>query len=345
MSPPTLCYIGWHNQGNLGDDAIREAVQSALHGAEIVDLAMQPRVIATSLASGLHRRVQDSTLVLGGGTCLGRRNWRRVVRLGTALTRGRPGYAIGAGVEDPAFVGLRSYSDRDELARWPRLLGSFRSVSVRGPRSAALLADVGVDAPVVGDPALLLPRVDVEAVEGRIGVNLGFGDDLWGHDGAGVADVMASVCAELDAAGHELVGIPMNEDDRTWLATAFRDVTRPVEIVEARTTPQVIAALASCSVAIVSRLHAAVLAALAGTPTVTLEYQPKCRDFALSIGNGDFLVRTDRVSTGTLLERTETALAERNAISNRTTDAVDHLRGCLTSAYGAARQDLGLGAD
>jgi hypothetical protein len=36
------------------------------------------------------------------------------------------------------------------------------NVPVRGPRSAELLPDTGLDVEVSGDPALVLPRLDVD---------------------------------------------------------------------------------------------------------------------------------------------------------------------------------------
>lgn len=338
----SVCYVGWHNQGNVGDDAIREAAELGLAGAEFIDFPMSPRALVTSLASGLRTRLRDSTLVLGGGTCLGRRNWRRTVRLGQALTGRRPGYAIGVGVEDPAFSGFRSYSSPNELTKRPPILRSFDSVSVRGPRSAEFLADVGFDAKIVGDPALILPRSEVRVVPGRIGINLGFGDDLWGHDGPGLARSISTVCKHFQSHGYEIVGIPMNEEDRTWLDGAFHGLDHNVSYLPASNSTEVIAALASCSVAIVSRLHAAILAAVSGTPTVTLEYQPKCRDFALSISNEEFLIRTDRLSTSRVIERTEVAIDERDEVSKRTTDIVNQFRDLLAGEYAAAAITLGL---
>lgn len=74
-----------------------------------------------------------------------------------ALTKDNGSYAIGVGVEDPVFGGRNSGSGNGELKRWAPILSKFRTVSVRGPRSAELLADIGLDVEVSGDPALLLP--------------------------------------------------------------------------------------------------------------------------------------------------------------------------------------------
>jgi len=51
------------------------------------------------------------------------------------------------------------------------------------------------------------------------------------------------------------------------------------------------------------KLHAGILAAAANVPFVGLEYQPKCRDFAASIGWEDFVIRTDALQPSTLIDR------------------------------------------
>ncbi len=153
---------------------------------------------------------------------------------------------------------------------------------------------------------------------------------------------MAAACNELDALGYEIVGILMNGQDRKWLEWALSGVSGKVTFVNATDSSQVISELACCSVVIVSRLHAAILASISGTPTVALEYQPKCRDFALSIDNATSLIRTDTVSAGQIVEHVIAALDERDFRSQRTLEAVDHLRDRLISAYGEARDALGL---
>jgi polysaccharide pyruvyl transferase WcaK-like protein len=74
--------------------------------------------------------------------------------------------------------------------------------------------------------------------------------------------------------------------------------------------------LASAEVVIAERLHAAVLAAAAGTPFVSLEYRPKLADFARSIEMETFLLRTDEVTGESILGRV-TALETDSAVPER----------------------------
>jgi polysaccharide pyruvyl transferase WcaK-like protein len=338
---PLVAYLGWHGRGNLGDDAIYDAVRSQLPGARFLDLSRLPHEMIRAAATGLNRSLRRGTQVLGGGTLIGRRHWRRLVTRGSALTNGQGSYAIGVGVEDPVFVGRRSGSDNDELKRWIPILSAFHTVSVRGPRSAELLSDVGLEVAVSGDPALVLPRPDVVPEEGLIGVNLGFGDDLWGNDPAMVAEEMSGAVRQLSSQGHRFVGILMHPDDRKWTELALAGVT--ADIVHPADAGAAARELARCSVAVVSRLHAGILAALSETPVISLEYQPKCRDFALSIDDERSLLRTDEVNSAAVVDRVGSALADSSAIRTKTHTAVAHLRQRLHAEYATLGHQLGLG--
>ena len=100
--------------------------------------------------------------------------------------------------------------------------------------------------------------------------------------------------------------------------------------------------LARCNVAIVSRLHAGILASLSETPVISLEYQPKCRDFALSIDDERSLIRTDKVSSTAVVDRVGEALADSAQIRAKTRAAVAGLRERLHAQYTILGRQLGL---
>ena len=61
-------------------------------------------------------------------------------------------------------------------------------------------------------------------------------------------------------------------------------------------------AIAECRVFVGVKLHAVVFASALGVPSLSIEYQPKCRDFQQSIGREDFTVRTDQLKIADALE-------------------------------------------
>ncbi|WP_445169033.1 polysaccharide pyruvyl transferase family protein [Mycolicibacterium sp. Dal123E01] len=337
---PVVGYLGWHGRGNLGDDAIYDAVRSQVPAARFLDMPRWPAEVIASVATGLDRKLRRSTQVVGGGTFIGRRPWRKWITRGMRLNPNSGNYAIGAGVEDPAFVGHKSGSEKGELKHWLPILSEFTTVSVRGPRSAELLSDIGFSVEVSGDPALILPRPDVVAEDGLIGVNIGFGDDLWGHDPAALVDEMSKAVSHLSAQGHRFVGVLMNRDDRRWTEQALSNVA--AEIVHPADANAAASELARCSVVIASRLHAGILAALSETPTIVLEYQPKCRDFALSIDDERSLIRTDEVTGAAVIDRVGSTLADSAAIRTKTHAIVTGFRQRLKAEYATLAHELGL---
>src|SRR5258706_13409858 len=105
-------------------------------------------------------------LILGGGTLIGRWDWSARFSALCELFPDADRWTIGAGVEDPDSLAVGSHDLwKRDLQCFSSVANSFLRISVRGPRSQATLAAIGIDVPWVGDPALLLqpvaPTVDV----------------------------------------------------------------------------------------------------------------------------------------------------------------------------------------
>ncbi len=333
--------LGWHRRGNLGDDAIYDAVRLQLPQGTFLDLPRLPYEVVRAATTGLNRSLRRGVQVMGGGTLVGDPVLQALGQSGR-----------GAHPEQWKLYDRRRRrrpnvhpTQRPLRQRRAEALGTntFRVSDGVGPRSAELLAEVGLNVEVSGDPALLPPRPDVVTEDGLIGLNLGFGDDdLWGQGPAMVAQELSSAVRHLSAQGHRFIGILMNRDDKRWTELALNGVAADIVV-----PPDACAAareLARCSVAIVSRLHAGILAAVSGTPVVSL-ILPKCRDFALSIDDERSLIRTDKLSSTSVVDGVGFALAESSQIRNKTQAAVAKLRHRLQVEYGAVRKQLGLNGD
>jgi polysaccharide pyruvyl transferase WcaK-like protein len=132
----------------------------------------------------------------------------------------------------------------------------------------------------------------------------------------------------------------MNRADRRWTERALTGIT--ADIVHPADANAAARQLARCSLAIVSRLHAGILAALSGTPVISLEYQPKCRDFALSINDERSLLRTDTLTSTTVIDHVHSTLADAPHIRTTTHNAVTQLRQQLTNEYAGVAHHIGL---
>jgi len=344
-----LLYLGWVGKGNLGDEALAQAVVGSLGvpTTAVSPLRAEWGARAARLAStGAHRH-----LMLGGGTTIGRLPWRRALRLHSLTTaRAHPWLMLGAGVEDPRFAGRNSGSEQDELRRWLPLLRHFDAVTVRGPRSAQLLGDLGVEPLVVGDPALLLrpPPGDVGRAPGDpelVGVNVGFGDDLWGHNQGRVEQELAALVAWLVSTGRRVRLLEVNPEDRpavqrvrsAALSRCGGPAHAAVELCAPATVADYLRLAGECTLVVGERLHSVVLAAAAGTPVISLEYQPKCRDFMESLHAGERCLRVDQLRPGELVHLVGGVLDDAPALAQADQDAVDALRSALATALDRLR--------
>jgi polysaccharide pyruvyl transferase WcaK-like protein len=328
---PVVAYLGWAGRGNMGDDAILRAMEQAVPGATFTCLPLYPAETARFLvAPAGARRVRHGLFLLGGGTVIGRSSWRMHVHVGLGLVRTRPALMVGAGVEDPDFQGRHSCSGPGELQRWTGILRAFESVTVRGPRSAELLADVGVDARVVGDPALLLePKAGASPPEpGVIGVNLGYGDDIWGHDQVAVIRAVAGAVSQAIADGYSVRFLVANPEDlvHSQACAAFAGLGREPDIRITVDPEEFLTEVSQCQAFIGQRLHAVVLATAAAVPSVMLEYQPKCLDFMRSVGRAEWSVRTDALQPAVLAGMVGELASKRSEHAAEITREVARLR-------------------
>ena len=60
--------------------------------------------------------------------------------------------------------------------------------------------------------------------------------------------------------------------------------------------------IASCYILIGEKLHSIVFSAAAHTPFIAIEYRPKCRDFAETMGFGKYIIRTDEITSKRVME-------------------------------------------
>ncbi len=346
---PRAAYVGWVGEGNLGDAAMHEAFRLQLPGLRLVPMPNLGRNKALKLL--LRKGVPAEAICLGGGTLIGNGAFRTTLKAMLDRTPvGSPVFMLGPGAEDPAFIGRRHRTDAKELRLWSKVLPRFEELSVRGPRSAEILGDLGFEAAVVGDPALaLVDTVTVPDTEpGLVGLNVGVADDLWGNDNEAVVSTFVELGRRLRASGRPVTLVSTWTGDDAVARTVAGRIGGDVGVTRATAgVGAVIDAIGRCEVIVAEKLHAGVFAAIAGVPTVPVEYQPKVRDFQGSLGRADLCVRTDAIDVGDLEERVldlagsrdDHAAAIRSAVAGLVTIQARHAK-VLRSGLGLTSEVL-----
>ena len=313
--PVGVRYVGWTGHDNLGDEAMLEATRLLMPWADV-----QTSGDPTDL------------LLLGGGTLINRRIYLDWLRDKDSPRSERA--VLGTGVGSPDYWGLT-----EKPEDWVQFLGTCAYVGVRGPRSYDTLRSWGYRGrlEICGDTALMLPRPSdtPEVADGRLVVSpLSSEGELWGGDDRRVLQAFAELIAAAKADGREvwlLACFP--RDDRICLE-AMREAGHPdlPYLAGYRDTTEAMRLLGSASVVVAERLHAAVLAAAAGAPFVGVEYRPKVRDFAASIGQESRVLRSDEVTAEALLSGIRDIERARDGVVQTIGADVDRYRGMLTAA-------------
>ncbi|MCA9438804.1 MAG: polysaccharide pyruvyl transferase family protein, partial [Candidatus Omnitrophica bacterium] len=264
--------------------------------------------------------------LLGGGTLINQSPWL-IDEFASHLDRARLGVVFGTGVGDLAFWG-------NHFDRWRPLLNRCGFVGVRGPHSQSLLMDHEVEkGQVVGDPYLWLKSpVERDPIPKRLCVNIGrTNDSLWGGTDRDLLDFIAAALLQLKGEGWSFYWISVWGKDIDFVQELRQRVDpHSNPILDARDQPlETFSALAGSELFLGEKLHANAMAAVAGTPFVAVEYQPKVRDFAASLGMEDWVVSTAERDGGSLLNQIHSLRAMRDSAQSKMIENRNNLRNRL----------------
>ena len=318
---PGVSYIGWLGRENFGDEIMLRAVQGLLPNARVGYEAPGAKL-----------------LLLGGGTLINRLTYLEALRRHDSPRVERA--VFGTGVADPTYWGITEPTDH-----WLDFLDTCIYVGVRGPRSEALLREWGFqgELEIVGDPGLSIdPAHPVARDEGLVVVSPAFtSGELLGESDEAVFAAMARMVETLRGNGHPVAYLSCYPGDDRFIMEIMRDSGS----VDARYVAAYadhdagIELLASAGVVVAERLHAAVIAAAAGTPFVAIEYRPKVRDFARSVEQEMYVIRSDEIGSERLVEMVGLAGAGETA-KTRLRESVATYRSRQTAAAALLNQIL-----
>jgi len=286
---------GYYGLGNLGDEAILAGLAGALRERGHAPLVLSGDPAATEAEHGLlarHRTrgllgalASADVVVSGGGGLLQDKTSARslsyylwIVRL--ARWFGRPVAVYGQS------FGPLSPAGRARVQRELRGVPLF----LRDQQSLRLAADLGLDASLVGDAALLLerPRPQGGTRRGAEPARSPGGDP---HAGAGPVvlvprggydqynDVLERLAPSLEAAGRSLAVVAFHPEEDRLPAQRVAAAASCAKTLTAATVADAVDLLAGASYVVSARLHGNILAAVAGVGFAGLSYDPKVAGF------------------------------------------------------------------
>lgn len=310
---------GYYGFGNLGDEAILEAICAFLRerGHEPGVLSAAPGETGQRLRVPAFQRMRLDQVIKGirwseavwsgGGGLLQDRTSSRSLAyylgvLDLARWLGRP-YSIVAQSLGPLSAG----GQRRTAAR----LNRARCVVVRDPRSAAIASNLGVPATLGADAALLLPAPPLAPGDALVVVPRGDQHDC----------NLRLVALAREWPGERRL-LHLSRSDLTSSPDLARVVTRSVF---AATLPEAFEALQGAAAVASVRLHGLILAAIAGLPSIGFAYDPKVESFAQEAGIP--LATSSQFDRRPALDQGRLALLKSRALAGLATALDAHARG------------------
>ncbi len=298
---PSARYVGWSGHYNLGDEVMLDAVRGLLDWTDVETTGDPGRL-----------------LILGGGTLINRSSYLKQVS-----DRDTPRIercVLGTGVASPDYWG-----QLEDPTRWARWISSCAYVGVRGPHSLERLRDWGYEgeAEVSGDSALLIDRPDVGRTAGKIVIAPAWTKgELWGGSDEDVVRALAKSVKIWHEEGRDVVAVASSPDDDGVILRISQEIETLLPFVRGYLDSEAaIDAIAGAEAVVGERLHACVLAAAVSTPFVAVEYRPKLRDFAASVGVEHLVVRSDEISAENLVELTRDAISSGTELTDQRVDS------------------------
>jgi len=314
--PPRLAYIGgFFGKKNLGDEALYDASESLFYKCSLLKFPRKRWL--TRIAKVLPN---IHCAVLAGGTIINRlESWRHLADKYFDIFPFS--FVFGTGVAHPSFWSGRPRW-KDTLKEWKPILEKCSYIGVRGPMSAQLLTDIGLEnVQVVGDPVLTFAAEqspeNASYIPDSIGLNIGQANGcLWGSEEHIQAEYvkLASLAAK---AGWCVKWFVVYPPDLAITENAAKHSGTNQEIHKIYCDAgRYLESVRSLSTFVGMKLHAVVLATCAYVPSVMLEYRPKCRDYMQSIGQDAATIRTDKIKAEEIWEIVSALNSARQKVSN-----------------------------
>ena len=306
-----LC--GYYGEHNLGDDALLDALLAQLPPSvtPLVTAFDQAQISRQHGVASVNRRSlravlkalrQCRALVLGGGSLLqDSTSFRSLLYYAALITAARlQGKPVLLWAQ-----GLGPLRRRRSRALVRVLLPLASGITWRDSSSAQLARQLGVAAPHGTDAVWSLPRQHWLGLGGPIVVCWRPTPHLQGEAWKPYLQALEDLAEQTE---REVIWLPFHRDQDQRLFDQLQQqglvgdaLVRRSRVVEAVTPSEAMALFRSASVVLAMRLHALILAALAGSPVSALSYDPKVQACATELGCGCIDLADASADPGALL--------------------------------------------
>ncbi len=292
-------YVGPIGYRNLGDEALLQAARECFDPLPVVTKVGSHR----SLVRQAQDRKRHDIVILGAGSLIG--NHPPFERFREELAKARRGLVFGSGVSRPVLSGKVP----EWLLRWGEVLRPLTYVGVRGARSAATLARVGVDAEVIGDPICWFSQ-DASFWQPRkkvMGMNIGRPNGRMYGSEALLERRFVEYASAMTAQGWHIEFFCIWPGDLAMtqrVAQAAR-IEEPIIHCIYEDAHEYLERVRCMKVFVGFKRPAVALAMAANVPSMMIEYRPACRDFAEVMGLQDYAVRSDDMRLTHMLRLTD----------------------------------------
>lgn len=267
---------GYYGFGNTGDEAIALSVARELRsrGHTAVLLSKNPEQTAALYSCEAAPRMHPQTLLelarcdvflSGGGGLLQDKTSGRTLLYYLGLIAAAKALGKRVWVFNQS-IGPLSVRGREQVAAV--LAGGAVRCVVRDRASQSLLKELGIEAELGGDPALLLSTETAERKENRVVI-------APRGDVTEALPALRELTATLQSEGKEVVALsfyPHEDDEAAQSLEANR-------VVSTTSPAEALAVVAGAGAVVGVRLHAVILAAAASVPFVGVAYDPKVSGF------------------------------------------------------------------
>ncbi len=280
--------------------------------------------------------------LLAGGTLINRIRTRSVEEC--LKTTGNL-IVFGTGVAQPYFWDNHN-TEKLYVEEWVQLLSKAQYIGVRGPLSKKWLDDFELkNIQIVGDPAISY-AVDKEQINRswkykEIGINIGQSNgNVWGSE-ENILKEYIDLAVLLNSAGWTVKWyVVWPKDLKITKHAAKESDTEEFIYCNLHNPTTYIENVSNAHFFVGLKLHAVVLATCAYVPSIMIEYQPKCLDYMMSIGHGDWVIRSDNLKAEHVFNLIESNSENRTELSCNLYNGLSELKNFQESEIRKVKDDI-----